>query len=183
MVENPRELAWNLFCELRKELVESQRLRTQTVGFKITVVGAGVGLIATNLTRVPALLLTLPAFAAIFFDFLIHGHSFSVGRIGYYCRTRLERLLRKDLQLDDDLQLWQEFLLDSSARKWFASIGNLGLTVLACAVAVYGAAIDFRASSSLPILLMLAGLLAVDVWASWQLSPARRYDMARPAGD
>jgi hypothetical protein len=183
MVEKTGELAWNLFSELRKELVEGQRLRTQTIGFKITVVGAGVGLIATSLGKVPALLLTLPAFAAIFFDFLIHGHSFSIGRIGYYCRTQLERSLRKDLKLQDDFKLWQEFLLDSSSRQWFAVVGNLGLTVLACTIGAYGAAIDYQASTALPVLLILAILLTVDVLAYWAVSPARRRDTRAVGGE
>ena len=60
-------LAWNLFVELRKELVESQKIRAQVIGFKITFVSAAVGLIGTNIDRIPNILLVIPAFAAIFF--------------------------------------------------------------------------------------------------------------------
>ena len=43
-----KDFCWELYLELRREIVESQKLRTQIVGFKITLVSAGVGLIVAN---------------------------------------------------------------------------------------------------------------------------------------
>jgi hypothetical protein len=166
MAESERELAWNLFSDLRKELVESQRIRTQIIGFKITFVSAAVGVISTNLDKVPTILLTVPAFAAIFFDFLIHGYAFSIRRIGYYCRKHLEPIFKKEFKLPEEFLLWEEFLVkEPYMRQTFAFSGNFGLTVLTCAVGLFGAVDNFQASSSLPILLILGILLALDVRA------------------
>jgi len=42
---NSCELAWNLFVEVRKEILETLKLVAQIIGFKITVVTTvGVGL-------------------------------------------------------------------------------------------------------------------------------------------
>ena len=46
MPNQPHELAWKLYAELRKELVETQKTRAQVIGYKITLVGAGVGTVA-----------------------------------------------------------------------------------------------------------------------------------------
>ena len=62
---------FNLLIELRKEVIESQKIRAQVIGFKITFVSAGIGVIIANLEKLPPVLLAVPAFAAIFFDFLI----------------------------------------------------------------------------------------------------------------
>ncbi len=40
-----------LFTELRKELVESQKIRAQILGFKITFVATAVGLIMSRIVR------------------------------------------------------------------------------------------------------------------------------------
>ena len=44
------DYVWELFCELRKELIESQKTRAQVVGFKITVLGTGVAIILLLVT-------------------------------------------------------------------------------------------------------------------------------------
>ena len=88
-------VAWDLFVELRKELVALQGIRARVIGFKITLVSAGVGIIVANLKGgVPPALLVVPAFAAMFFDLLMHSYSFSIKRTGYYCRKHLEPLIR-----------------------------------------------------------------------------------------
>jgi len=166
MAENQRELAWNLFSELRKEVVESQRIRTQIIGFKITFVSAAVGVITTNLGKVPTILLAVPAIAATFFDFLIYGYAFSIKRIGYYCRRHLEPILRKEFELPEDFLLWEEFLVvEPKIRQAFTFSGNLGFTVLTCAAGSFGAVNNFQTTTSLPVLLILGILLALDVRA------------------
>lgn len=89
MDEKPKEWEtnlWQLFVELRKEIVESQKIRAQIIGFKITFISSGIGLIIAGRNTVPQTLLIVPALAAIFFDFLIQSYSFSIKRIGRYCR-------------------------------------------------------------------------------------------------
>jgi len=180
MAKNQRELAWDLFSELRKELVESQRIRTQIIGFKITFVSTAVGVIMTNLGKVPTILLAVPAFAAIFFDFLIYGYAFSVKRIGYYCRVHLEPVLRKEFQLPKDFLLWQEFLVEEpKIRQSLTFSGNLGLTALACAAGAFGAIDRFQLAMSTPVLLMLVLGLALDWRAYNRVGQFRRGTLSK----
>ena len=60
---------WNLFTELRKELLESQKIRSQIIGFKVTFVAAVVGILAKNIDRIDNILFLIPAFAAFAFDY------------------------------------------------------------------------------------------------------------------
>ena len=71
------ELAWNLFTELRKELVEAQSLRTRVIGLKVTFVSAAAAVVA-GLDDPEPLMIAIPAVAAVFFDVLINSYSFSV---------------------------------------------------------------------------------------------------------
>lgn len=61
--------AWELLVELRKEILETQKIRAQVIGFKITFISTVIGLILASKTLIQ--LLVIPAFFAIFFD-LIH---------------------------------------------------------------------------------------------------------------
>ena len=128
MTQEPEEkadaAAWRLFTELRKETVESQKLRTQFIGFKITFVSAAIGLIAAN--KLDELLFIIPAFAAIFFDFLIASYSFSIRRIGVYCKEVLEPVLKRFAGF---LQ-WEECMQMRSFKQNIANVGNVGITIL-----------------------------------------------------
>ena len=120
--KNSSDFYWILLIELRKEVIESQKIRAQVIGFKITFVSAGI---AVNPEKLPPVLLAVPAFAAIFFDFLIESYSFSIKRIGYYCRNHLEPCIRSCLQLDESFLLWEEFMHQPGAGQVFAIVGNL----------------------------------------------------------
>ncbi len=95
MEHDEYELALDLMVELRKEIIEAQRIRAQVVGFKITFVSASIGLILANSDKVPNKLLIIPALAAIFFDLLLNSYSFSIKRIGSYLREYFEPILKK----------------------------------------------------------------------------------------
>src|SRR5579859_6081320 len=84
---------WDLFVELRKEIIESQKIRAQIIGFKITFISTAIGLVLASSNRGSQMTLIVPAFAAIFFDFLIQSYSFSIKRIGRYCRENLEPVI------------------------------------------------------------------------------------------
>ena len=168
------ELCWNLFVELRKELVESQKIRAQITGVKITAVGAGIVAIAANKDKgVPQQLLVIPAFAAIFFDLLINSYSFSIHRIGTYCRDHLERVLKMSYALGPDkllnqskeekFQLWQEFLGTGKYRHGFSQLADIGLTGLAVAIA----SLSLNAQSGrlhFIFLLVLVLFFCFDIW-------------------
>jgi hypothetical protein len=160
---NEYEVAWNLFTELRKETLETQKIRAQVIGFKITFVSAGIGLIAAN--KLPGLLFVVPAIAAVFFDLLIASYSFSIKRIAYYCRTHIEKRIRGVCVLPDEFPLWHEFLLQKWTEQRLSRYGNIGLTFLA----MVPATIALFQTFSLPIfslaLVLLVGLFASDVRA------------------
>lgn len=158
-------VVWNTFFELRKELIESQKLRAQIIGFKITFVSAAIGLIGTNLEKVPSVVLVIPAFAAIFFDFLINSYSFSIKRIGFYCRKYIERAIKDTCEIPKGFLLWEEFLSSLKTGHILALTGNLGLTFLAIAVAFIALFFPFRPILSSILIATLTGFLLFDLWA------------------
>jgi len=161
---NKVDIAWNLFLELRRELIESQKLRAQIIGFKITFVSAAIGLIGTNVEKFSSLLLVIPAFAAIFFDFLIVSYSFSIKRIGFYIRTEIEPFLKKSCELHD-LPFWEEFLHRYETEQSLSLLGHLGLTIIAIGISVIVLLMPFRPVLSSVLVVVLAVLCSLDVWA------------------
>ena len=130
------EFVWGMNCELRKEIVESQRIRAQVIGFKITLVSTAIGFIAANIDQISSSTFVIPAFAAICFDFLITSYSFSIKRIGYYCREQLEPAIRPSLP--QDFMLWEEFMATPAARQDLSFLGHCGVTFLVSVVAFVG---------------------------------------------
>lgn len=186
MDEHARTFAWDLFTELRKELVELQKIRAQILGFKYTLIGAGIAVIAGYLAKeahpgdVAFLLLFVPALAAPFFDVLIHSYSLSIKRTGYYCRTYLEPVLRagNGLPSAPAFLMWEEFMSVSSGReprmRTLVLVGTLGTTLLMAAPAlatlpVLGDPWYRAAWFGLTTVWVLA--CALDVWAT--LAPTR----------
>lgn len=149
--------------ELRKEIVGSQRIRAQVIGFKITLVSAGIGLIVGNIQGIPKQLLVVPAFAAIFFDLLINSYSISIKRIGFYCRNYIEPILRADSGWPVTSPLWEEFMSQRENRQSLSLIGNLGITSLAVATAIFTLFNPFRLFLSIPAFLGLMLFLYYDL--------------------
>ena len=133
MTQSTSNLAWNLFVEARREILENQKIRTQVIGFKITFVSAGIGLIAANSEKISPTLLVVPAFAAIFFDFLITSYSFAIKRTGFYCRNHIEPIIRESYDWPEKYYLWEEFMRQPHAKQGLAFKGNIGITILAIA--------------------------------------------------
>lgn len=158
---------WNLLVELRKETVESQKIRAQVIGFKITFVSTATALILKNDSGAREVLLVIPAFAAIFFDFLIESYSFSIKRIGRYCREHLEPVIFKH-QHPDVFLTWEQYMHKPINKQWYSTIANLGITILVVIPAVIALVSPFRWTLSLPLLLALGTLLIIDL--KWQLA-------------
>ena len=155
--------AWNLTVELRKELVELQRLRAQVVGFKITFVSTATAVIAANLDKVPIQLLVIPSFAAIFFDFLISSYSNSIKRIGLYCHEQLGGILKNLIDLPDKFILWEEYLRKPPFGQKHAITGNLGITGLSIAVAIISLLTQFNFYLSTPLIIVVLGFFIYDI--------------------
>jgi hypothetical protein len=122
--------AWTLYMELRKEILERQKLRTQFLGFKIALISAAVGLIGANRDKTPHLdeLLVVPAIAAFFFDFMITSYGAAIHRIAFYCREVLEPRIRVGYMLPSNFPLYEKYIFANPQN--IANIGNLGLTLL-----------------------------------------------------
>lgn len=143
MTDTKQQLAWNLFVEARKEILEYQKIRTQVVGFKITFVTAGVGLIVANSDKISTKLFLVPAFAAVLFDLLVTNYNFAIKRTGYYCRKHVEPIIRELYDWPSKYLLWEEFMRTSQAKQGLAQKGNLGITVIAIVPAIYTLLLPF----------------------------------------
>lgn len=171
MPDTPDKLAWDLLVELRKELLESQRIRTQVIGAKIALVSGALGLVAANLDKIPAYVAVLAVMAGLFFDLLIQSYSFSIKRIGFYVRHTLEPLLRSHNAWPADRYLWEEFVAQPRARQSLSSWGHAGLTVVASLAAIgslffegrHALPPDWRA----PLAVLLGGAIAFVYWLAY----------------
>lgn len=154
---------WNLFVELRKELLESQKIRSQIIGFKITFITATIGLMAAHIKSLDKVLFIIPAFAAICFDFIIYSYSFSIKRIGCYTRDHIEPALRAQGDIPHNLKLWQEFLTDPKTRQNLALYGNIGLTLLTVIIGTISLFFPFRPIISSSLLFALLIFVVMDI--------------------
>ncbi len=164
MTIDKHNLAWNLFVESRRDILEFQKLRAQIVGFKITFVSAGIGLIAANSDKIPSILLVVPAFAAIFFDFLLAGYSFSIKRSGYYCRKYIEPVIRELFEWPNDFLLWEEFMSKPEAKQKLPLFSILGITILAIAPAIIALLFPYRLVLSTSLIALLLLFFVFDIY-------------------
>jgi hypothetical protein len=169
MASDRSKLAWNLFGECRKDIIEHQKLRAQILGFKITIVGAGIGIIVTNMEKISSTLLIVPALAAIFFDLLLAGYSFSVKRTGYYCKKHIEPILRESMDWPDEALLWEEFMSKPKAKQKHQLFSVLGITTLAVIPAIVTLFFPFRIFLSSSMLMILIALFIYEVYIFLQI--------------
>lgn len=158
-------LAWNYMVELRKEILESQKIRAQVIGFKITFISAGLGLLIGNINRIPGETFAIPALAAIFFDFLINSYSFSIKRLGFYIRNHIEPALISRNSCPEDYILWEKFMGNNNNSQYLSIIGNLGITTITVTIAVSIIIANFHLFASLPLILAIVGFFIYDVIA------------------
>lgn len=110
------------------------------------------------------ILLGVPAFAAIFFDFVISSDSLSIKRTGFYIRRHLEPFLRAGYELHPEFVTWEQFIASRAARQSLSLLGNLGSTLLSVAAASAGLFVPFRGVLSLALLGALLVLFVADTW-------------------
>ena len=170
------ELAKFLYSELRKEILEAQKIRTQLIGFKITFVSVGSGLIVANLQSVPIEILVVPALAAVFFDLLINGYSFSIKRIGVYSRCYLEPILNKGVVWPKSIPLWEEFMIQPIFKQRLSAIGNLGITILSVMIATFGLIGTLPSIRSVSLLVIMALLTSYDVITFYKTPRIEKFD-------
>jgi hypothetical protein len=175
----PDELVWNMMVELRKEILESQKIRAQIVGVKVTFVTAVYGLIAANLDKkVPLSTLAAPAFAAIFLDFLIASYSFSIKRMGHYVWKNIEeKILRREYDWPPGMLLWEEFMHSLKQHRLLPSgeslsiYGNVGMTAIATVLGGVGIwfgelSLDLRIGLIVPLVIFFVASFYAQLQSS-----------------
>lgn len=161
--------------ELRIELREAQKIRSQIIGVKIAFVATSSGFVLGGENGPDYSLVLVPALAAIFFDFLIISYGFSIKRIGYYCRTYLEPKIRENIQWPGGDPLWEELMICKKMRQQFARAGNFGLTAIIVILSVLSL-ICFRPFNNdyainEIIAFLLTALLFLDLILSYKRMP------------
>jgi hypothetical protein len=139
---SPGKLVWDLFVELRKEVLESQKIRAQVIGLKVAFVSTLVTALLANIGKVPPDVLVVPAVAAAFFDILIASYGVSIKRIGYYLRTHVEPSLATSLGWPKDAPLWEQFMDKQTTGSSLGIAASLGFTALVALLALAGLIVD-----------------------------------------
>ena len=175
------EHAWAIYTELRKETLMTQQLRARAIGFKITFVGGAIALILANRKSLDDRLLVVPAFAAMFFDFVITSYSISIKRIGGYARMYLEPLIRREFAWPQEVPMWEEFMSQTAQRQMLAIIGNLGITALA---SLPGAIVLLMQPPTWPSVLLFGALLVAFATVAMNHVRLKRFaDLLPPKSD
>lgn len=155
---------WDLFVELRKEIIESQKIRSQILGFKITFVSAFLGVLLgiQSVDPFTGIIFAIPAFAAVFFDFVIESYSFSIHRIGRYTREVIEETLIQRGAFTEDFPPWQKWLAKDTVtprKKYMVYFGNMGFDIIVASGAVYALLHPYRPVLSETLIVILVALL------------------------
>lgn len=129
------EVAWRQLSYLREEILSNQKIRAQILGFKLTAVTLGMGYILNNADKVHPIALVVVAYASVLFDFLLIGKNIAIKRAGYYIKTHLEDIIRKNSDWPNKTPLWEEFMERQKSRQVFSMISDFGLTLLASLLA------------------------------------------------
>jgi hypothetical protein len=145
------KLAWDLLVELRKEILESQKIRAHIIGVKVTFVGVLVAAIAGHSEKIPLAVLAVPAFAAMFFDFLIASYGYNIKRIGFYIHEFLEPKLKQSFAWTNNTPMWEDFLHAHAPQQFLGVAANIGLTLIVTVVAAIGVVLDHPNQSQIPI--------------------------------
>ncbi len=154
---------WDLFVELRKELLEAQKIRAQVMAFKITSAAAAIGILAKYDDTLDYALFTISALAAVCFDFIIYSYSFSIKRIGCYTRDVIEPALKKHGRMPEEMKLWQKFLTEKRTKQTLSQFGNLGVTGLTVLLAAVSLFFPYRRVVSVPLLAALVVFFATAI--------------------
>ena len=179
-MRNVADYAWKMIIELRIELREAQKIRSQIIGIKIAFVATSLGFVFGGKGAPQYTFLLVPAFASIFFDLLIISYGFSIKRIGYYCRNYLEPKIREKIKWPSDEPLWEEAMGHKKMRQHFAQIGNTGLTFIVVLPTIMYLAIEKPFDSkyfinTCTIFILSAFFILVIVFSYlWKYSPKEK---------
>jgi len=130
-----------------------------------------VSFLALHLESVDKALLVIPAFAAIFFDFITCSYSFSIKRIGKYTKKHIEPALKTPSgDIPENFLMWQQFLERPETKQYLALHGNFGFTALTVGVAIIALCFPFRLWVSTVLIVILLVFLCMDALAYYRES-------------
>jgi hypothetical protein len=164
MANESLDFAWKLTVQLRTEMMEAQRIRTQIIGLKLTSVSAGIGLILANVNLIPSYVLVIPALAAVLFDLLVIHYNNSITSLHHYYLRHVHARLRGSLE--EPVLEWETYMPRRRAGPVgnLMGIANLGISVLAAVPAIISLLMPFDAALSLPLLLIVTLFYVCDTW-------------------
>lgn len=136
-------LAKELLLDLRREIIESKKLRAQITGVKVTFATAAATLILANLDKVSPAALAAPAIAAACLDLHSAAYDHSIKRVGLYLRHHVEPVLREATQWPAAHPLWQHFMLGRNASSNTGVVANSGFTLVLAVTAAIGVWADY----------------------------------------
>ena len=134
------------------------------MGFKITLITAGIGIIFAKLDVAHAWLIVIPAVASFFFDVMVHSYSFAIKRTGAYCRVYLEPIFRAEYKLGSDFKYWEQFMNSEDARRKAGIGGNVGLKVLTMIAAGIACWWTLDSLIALLTIFVLFGMVGYDIY-------------------
>ena len=175
--KEPAAVFWNIYTELRKEVLLAQEIRSKIIALKITAVSAGIGLIYANIGKVDSNLLLVPAIASVFFDLLINSYSISIKRIGFYCKFFIEPNLLPEKSLPERFIYWEDFVSQKELKQLFSMLGNLGLTGIIIVIALGGGIETLPVYLRITVTLVLSILFIMDIYA--HCYPAKKLNKLR----
>ncbi len=164
---NSVDLPWQLYVELRKEMLEAQKLREQMLALKVTAVGAGIAVILANTDRARLETIAIPALAAVMFDIRIGSLSVGIRNLGAYLEQFVEPQLKSNPTWDANMPMWEEHVRNVEHNQLFVLFGSSGFTLFVGTLAIA----TLIVSSTWPI--ALAGsilLFAANAYGTWALS-------------
>lgn len=165
MTSSEHDKKWLLMMNLRKEMVDIQKIRAQVIGFKITFISTATGIVIANSDKIPHVIWSVLALTSIFFDLLINNYSFGIDRIAFYCRNYLEPAIKDSSQDFAVIPLWEEFVASTKYKQKLSFIGNLGITFLMVLIAVIELLTSFNLIVSIPLIILILLLFVYDFQA------------------
>ena len=155
---------------LRDEIVASQRLRSNVIRIKVTVVNLVlIVLVAITKNAGPIELLFVPVCLSIMLDFLINSYTVSIVRIGHYCKTQLEPVFRANSQLPEDILLWEQYMdsYKTFQKQLLSNAANLIFTGILLYITYILIGPDSAAGLSSVFMIVLIAIYAYDVFSTF----------------
>jgi hypothetical protein len=166
------DLAWNIYSELRKEILELVELRAKLISAKITFVSAAITIIIGTIEKpYPKWIIVIPPVASICFDFIINSCIIISKKIDLYLRSQIEPILCTEAGFPSDVRLWSGYSWSIKVAPLYFPLGNIGVTacfilIAICVVLVYESFLVSMFCITVLLILFALDILSLYVPAS-----------------